>query len=151
MIEVIVAIIGSGVATAIVNWLLNRGYKKAEIEYTHAETVGKLTNNYGELLEKVSCLQQKVEKLEEDRDKLERQLSVMRDKYESSILHNDLLVQRVKMLAKILSRILCLWEEEISLDFLTSDITITDDDREFLRSIVEEANNVCSTVADQPS
>lgn len=148
ILEILVAIIGSGAISAFVTWILNRELNKARVEYTHAETVSKLTTSYGNLLENVRCLQEKLKTLERKNSDLDARVRVMKDKYESSIAHNEMLVQRVKVLAKILSRLLSMWEEEVSLDFLTCNITITEEDREFLRRIVEEANNVCEHVAD---
>jgi len=152
IIAIIVALVGSGVLSTIITLLANRQIRKKEIEIKEARvkeigaaTAKALAEASGaviqELREQVKCLDLKVAALRNKNRELVKRTKDLEIKYEQREEYVQKLRHRVKLLAKLLTRIFTVEDPHLTLEDIINGFTITEGDREFLEEIVSEVNN----------
>lgn len=142
MIDIILTVIGTGVATSLLTWLLNRKINKAKVEDTHANTIQTLTDNYLKVLKQLECVKSRLKRMDEEKRELKRRMEILEDRHKSAILYNDVLVRRIHLLARILTKLFTIDNgSDIDIEDFLGDSNVSTDDKVFLEKIVEEAKD----------
>lgn len=122
--DILIAIIGSSIAGAIVSWFLNRKLFKAQVDQTIVKAASDIVDMYKELnndlKERVECLEKKVRVLQNDR---------------------KIYYSRMKMMARVIVVILGMVNGSNRLQDIAEDACIGEEDMEFLMDMVEEVED----------
>jgi len=162
--QLVVALLGTGtvssVVTAVVTAIINRKVREAQIDDIQAsaaqkvveasqglltsmsERIGELEKESRKDSERYADLRRRYDELKKENQEIKRELCLVKKQYQTSVKENELLKSRIKLLAKIVTQIVEASDSASCVDDLVNGMQITQEEREFLIGVVEEANHI---------
>lgn len=141
IVPLILAIVGSSVVSTLITVLANKKIRGADVRKKEAETADKISSAYDKVVmrleARITCIYKKLDKLEKENKSLRERINEVERQYIERI---SILRHRVRLLARLLARIFASSETSIALDDLIDDFRVSEEDRVYLKEIIEDTD-----------